>query len=358
LTLSAGATPRAWGTEHGESYRGEIQSLAELRIYLTIRVGGFASESEVLACASDHLPILERFDASLYDELLGIADGADISPAEAVVVNHYTDLRDLGRGHPPADVAPGGCSIIYGRTPEGPVLAQTWDMHATAMPYVMMLQVPAVGGAPAMRLLTITGCLGMAGANSAGVGVAINNLHSADARVGVVWPALVRKALAARAAAAARDVVVGGPLGSGHHYLVADRGGAAFGIETSGAHRVVVYDGEAPDYVHTNHCLDATVGAASRVPPASTTYDRLAALERMRDAGPLGGLRDAWTRLGSRAGYPRSVCTNMATPDKPHAAATCGAVAANLATGQLWAVAGFVHNAEPERFDFEPEVAA
>ncbi len=35
----------------------------------------------------------------------------------------------------------------------------------------------------------------MAGVNSSGVGVTINNLSSTDARIGVIWPALVRKAL-------------------------------------------------------------------------------------------------------------------------------------------------------------------
>ena len=31
------------------------------------------------------------------------------------------------------------CSAVYTPTPEGPLLAQTWDMHGSAMPYVMML---------------------------------------------------------------------------------------------------------------------------------------------------------------------------------------------------------------------------
>ena len=34
----------------------------------------------------------------------------------------------------------------------------------------------------------------------------------------------------------------------------------------------------------------------------------------------------------------------MATPETPHGAATCGAIAMNLDTGELWAQQGFVHN--------------
>src|SRR5437763_16812248 len=115
-----------------------------------------------------------------------------IGPEEIVVANHYTALRDLdpdpgrwrmaptgddpemtngGRLTGPIDssgVGGGsdGCSMIWARTPTGHILAQTWDMHATAIPYVMVLGVPESEDGPAVRLLTVTGCLGMAGMNA------------------------------------------------------------------------------------------------------------------------------------------------------------------------------------------------
>src|SRR5687767_12427758 len=75
---------------------------------------------------------------------------------------------------------------------------------------------------PAARFLSVTGCLGMAGMNSSRVAIAINNLHSTDATLGVVWPAMVRRALNEDTAAEARDVIARSPIGSGHHYFVAD----------------------------------------------------------------------------------------------------------------------------------------
>ena len=75
----------------------------------------------------------------------------------------------------------------------GHILAQTWDMHATAIPYVMVLGIPESEDGPAARLLTVTGCLGMAGMNASRVSIAINNLYSTDATLGVVWPAMVRQ---------------------------------------------------------------------------------------------------------------------------------------------------------------------
>ena len=368
LELPADASPREWGRIHGESFRGEIHALADIRAYLCTRVGGFKTRDQVMTAAQAHLPVLESYDPALYAELVGIAEGSACTPEQIVVANHYTDLRDLdpdpktwkpaptndqagsgsGTGSKGADSLGGdGCSVLYADTPSGRLLAQTWDMHATAIPYVMYLRVPETADGPAARLLTVTGCLGMAGMNAARVAIAINNLYSTDATLGIVWPAMVRKALQQRTATAARDVILSSPIGSGHHYLVADRTGA-FAIEASGMRRKVVFTGGAR-YCHTNHCLDADIAARSKVPAASTTYDRMSWLEADTARAPVRDLADAWRRLGSDDGWPRSICTNMATPETPHGAATCGAIAMNLTTGDVWAQQGFIHNVEPEK---------
>lgn len=374
LELPAGATPREWGRIHGESFRGEVRALAAIRAYLCTKVGGFKTLDQVMIAARAHLPVLERYDAALHAELCGIAEGAGVTAEDIVVANHYTDLRDLdpdparwtaaptrddpgttgatGAAGPGAEGPEGlggdGCSVLWGETPTGRIVAQTWDMHATAIPYVMVLRVPESEAAPGATLLTVTGCLGMAGMNTARVGVAINNLFSTDATLGVVWPAMVRRALRQRHAAAARDVIVTSPIGSGHHYFVADRT-HAFAIEASGTRRKQVFDGGAV-YCHTNHSLDADVAARSKVPATSTTYDRMTWLETDLARAGLRDLDDAWRRLGSEEGWPRSVCTNMATPESPHGAATCGAIAMNLDTGELWAQQGFIHNVAAERW--------
>ena len=365
LELPAGKPPREWGRIHGETFRGEIIALAQIRLYLCTKLGAFRTTSEVLTAASAHLPVLERYHRGLHDELLGIAEGAAVSPEHIVVANHYTDLRDLDPdpatwrpapiGDDPTAAHPGagspstdGCSVIYTESPSGRLLAQTWDMHATAIPYVMVLRVPASPDGPAATLLSVTGCLGMAGMSTARVAIAINNLNSTDATLGVVWPAVVRRALHQRTAQDARDVITRSPIGSGHHYMVADRS-AAFAIEASGTRRKQVFAGGAA-YCHTNHCLDSDVAARSKVPPTSTTHDRMRWLEADLQRSRVTDLADAWRRLGSEDGWPRSVCTNMATPEAPHGSATCGAIAMNLDTGELWAQQGLIHNVAAERW--------
>ena len=343
LELPRGASAREQGLAHGEEMRPLVAEIAEIRTSLCVELGAFTDATEVLATARAHLPVLERWDAALHEELLGIAEGAAVAPEAIVVLNDYTDLRDLR----PADLGTeDDCSAIYARTPEGALLGQTWDMHGSALPYVMMLRVPEADGAPAAWAFTITGCLGMTGLNARGVGVTINNLKSTDAKVGVVWPALVRRILRERTAAAARDVLTTAPLGSGHHYIVADAHDA-FGIESSGRWKKIVYDGTEPSYVHTNHCLDPEVAEVTQVSPTSTTHDRYARLVASLRDSPLTGRADLWHRLGSHDGYPRSVCTHLATPQSPHEMLTCGALVMSLTTPDLWASPGCIHLARP-----------
>ena len=364
LALPKGKSYREWGRIHGESFRGEVKAIAAIRAYLCTKIGGFKDRGQVIAAATAHLPVLERYHAGLYAELLGIAEGAACTPEEIVIANHYTDLRDLdpdpstwrpapthddGSAHGHTAGASGlggdGCSVIWAESPR--VLAQTWDMHATAIPYVMTLHVPESADGPAAQLLTVTGCLGMAGMNAARVGVAINNLYSTDATLGVVWPAMVRRALHQTTAVAARDLIATSPIGSGHHYFVADRRDS-FAIEASGTRRKQVFGGGAA-YCHTNHCFDKDVEARSKVPATSTTWDRMKWLEADTKRAPVRDLEDAWQRLGSEDGWPRSICTNMSTPESPHGAATCGAIAMNLDTGEVWAQQGFIHNVAAEK---------
>ena len=367
--LPAGASRREQGRAHGEQFRGEIASLAEIRLYLTCRMGG-GNRAQVMALAEQHLPVLESYDRPLSDELVGIAEGAALSPATIMVLNHYTDLRDhrFERG---AEVATDGCSTVWALTRHGALCGQTWDMHASSVPYVIMLHQPEQDGRPSTWVLSLTGCLGMAGMNSHGVALCVNNLPATDARIGASWSAVVRRALDQPSAQAARDALVAAPIGSGRHFLVADAD-EAFGVEVSGTRRAVVFasptehrlaqsaspkenrlaqsSGERRHYVHTNHSLDPEIAARTQIAPGATTLDRFRFLEARLEARPPDGPADLWALLGSEEGYPRSVCSNAATPEDPHGPATCGGLVMRPAAAELDACAGFTHCARPERF--------
>jgi len=335
---------------------GEIAALSKLRTRLAYQIGGFESEGEVLEIARDHLPILQAFDAPLFDELMGIAEGSGQSPEQVVVLNHYTDLRDLaGRAREAAGIEPDGCTALWSMSQAGSVLAQTWDMHASALPFVMMMHIPA-GEYPEAWLLSLSGCLGMAGANAAGLGVAINNLRSLDGRVGVVWPALVRRLMRESCVADAKRELDSAPIGSGHHYLVSDSK-SAIGVESSGRKKKVIFESEQGSYLHTNHCLDSEIAACTEVATGSTSLDRYGWLKKNMEGESVRDVHDAFARLSSVEGWPRSVCTYMANAEQPHGMATCATLAIDLAAPAIYAVAGFGHASRPLRFGFGDEAA-
>jgi len=345
--------PAARGEAHGELWRAEIQELAAIRTQLTIAKGGFRDAAEVTAIAALHLPLLAAFSPDLHAELLGIARGAATTPEQIVILNHYTDLRDVPASvlHEPIEPVvddPGGCTSIYvpgeGR---GAVLGQTWDMHGTAEPYVRLIRIRPRSGDDEVVLFTLTGCLGMTGLTADGVGVTINNLSSTDGQVGVVWPALVRAMLASGSAAAARDRLLATRLSSGHHYMMGD-GQAFFGVETSGKQKVITQVGARAAHLHTNHCFDPVLRRCEKVPAVSTTFRRLEIASTLYVQQRPNDLQGVWTLLSSHDGYPKSLCSHIDAGD-PSAAKTCGRMVLQLATGEVWSSAGCGQDNPPVR---------
>jgi isopenicillin-N N-acyltransferase-like protein len=354
------AQPRDRGRAHGEHWRAAIHELAELRLALTLRRSGFLDEDEVLAAAGLHLPVLREQLPAQAEELEGIAEGAAISPERVVVLNHYTDLRDVPRsvlGRPGlrseptsgsgARADPDGCTAVYFMGEGGPVMGETWDLHANAEPYVRMLRIAPAGGDHETLCVTLTGCLGAAGLSGRGVAVTINNLSSTDGRVGVVWPALVRAMLEQPDARTAYELLMRTPLSSGHHYVIAD-GRDFFGVECSGELKVLTQLGPRAAHLHTNHCFDPVLRRREAVPTGSTSFHRLNlattvyAQERPRDEEGM------WSLLHTRDGSRGSLCIDPPGPDaEPTGTATVAVIVMRLSDGRVRVVRGGAHRGEP-----------
>ena len=329
------------GEQHGEAFKTSIHEIYAIRLRLMLERTDLVDEQTVLALARHHLPVLERFDAGLYAELHGIARGAGSLPEQLLVLNHYTDLRDLGlkdlrtleAGHDP-----GGCSAWMVDDGQGAAgerfLGQTWDMHGSATPYALLLTVPHERGV--QTFFTITGCLGMTGLSSWGTALTINNLNSLDASIGVVWPAMVRACVAQRTARAGYELAMNSPIGSGRHYIFADET-EAFAVETSGTKKKLIWhkgshEGQS-SWFHTNHCVDDEMKATARILPTSTTLQRFATLQA-RDDGPGAPPTPA-------ALYEAFADVSMAyDPARGDDTATCGAIVLDIRRKQAMACLG------------------
>lgn len=344
LRIPPGLSARDRGRVHGETFRDDIQALAEIRTSLISQAWLLEGPDRVLERAAEHLPVLADYDADLYQEFQGIAEAANLTEAQLLVLNHYTDLRDLGL----ATVAlEEGCTILHTRYDDEAMIGQTWDMHATAEPFVIMLYLPDEG----IWVQTITGCLALCGINRDGVAVAINNLVMGDARVGVSWPTLVRKMLRQPTTRQAEETLVTTRVGSGHHYLISDPE-LSVAWEISGSESAVVYHGGKGVYVHANHCLDDKLKALSQISPTSTTQARQCQADDLLEKNPRPSAQELWEMMACRVNFPHCLFTDRSSPDNPHGVATCARVLMDCKRREIWARAAFEAEQTPQIYSF------
>ena len=256
-------SPEARGHAHGAAFADEIRTYTDERVRLAgsrFWAGGEIDRVDVLDIARSCLPAHEAHSADLYAEMCGIADGAGITPEEAVVVGGFTDFVDTVRsevgGRHPDEVVEDDCTafIVPDHRCDGQgFYGQTWDMHDTATEHVVLLRIHP-GGGPAALVFTTTGCVGQLGMNEAGVCVGINNLVAIDGCPGVMWTSVVRDALLCDSAAAARDAILAADLAGAHSFLVFDASGDGHMVEAFPSSRPTA-SLDADALVHTNHAL-------------------------------------------------------------------------------------------------------
>ncbi len=241
------------GVAHGETCAALIRKYVDDRIELSSQetwAGGETNRDLILSCAAETLPHHEAFSESLYEEMASMAMSAGISLEEAVAVGGFTDLVDVVRTRVGSGPEEHNCTGII--NPEKGYFAQTWDMHASAGEFVIILKIdPLVG--PDAYVQTTTGCLGQMGMNEAGIGVGINNL-TAWGKPGVTWPFVVRKALEQTDLDDAVKVILDADLAGGHNYFVMGPDGQGAMIEAMPENKKVTRTNGRP-LVHANSCL-------------------------------------------------------------------------------------------------------
>ncbi len=341
-TTKLEGSPEERGRRHGEVHREGIRVYTEERVRLAANgswAGRTATVADVLALAEQMLPAHRAYAPDLMAEMEAMATAAGISAAEAIIVGGFTDfvdaVRALGAASMPEE---DDCTAVLTQG----FIGQTWDMHDSATPHVVMLDVR--DDIPAL-VFTTEGCLGQIGMNALGMAIGINNLVTTDGRIGVTWPFVVRKVLQCTTIADALACVRDARLAGAHNYLILDAHGAGYNIEATPTHTAVTPFESAP-LVHTNHCLDAqTLRLQAQRSPAllASSEDRLTrAEERTRHVVDVDSLI-ALTR-------DPVICRRS---EAPYHIESSGAVIMRPTTRDIWAVWGIPADHEYERFRVE-----
>ncbi len=345
-TIELRGDARRRGEVHGAAMAAEIREYTAERVHLASDgswAGRAATHADILKIAEEMLPAHRDYAPELFEEMSAMAAAAGISEAEAVIVGGFTDfvdaVRALGKAAPEEDDC---TSVLVPRAAGGPWFAQTWDMHATATAYVVMIDLQPAHG-PAARIFTTAGCVGQIGMNEHGICVGIDNLTAADGRVGVTWPFVVREVLRQSNIEAALERVLQAPLAGGHDFMLLDAEGRGYNVEAMPS-RVAVTPLAATPLVHTNHCLDAQCQAfeADKSPELMRSSVSRLEVARALLTGPVDH-----ALLCALLREPGAICRR---PEPPWFVESSGAVIARPDRRELWAVWGVPADHEFERF--------
>ena len=372
--LRAGGSPFEIGYTHGAAYAGDIALLTEERLRLctdpTWTGGRVASVDEVLRLGAACLERHEEYAPGLMDEMRGMAAATGLGLNELVIMNGFTDFVDvIANDRSAAALWPDGaarhaeqlqdegdCTAFVGEGEAGAggqtFIGQTWDMHITATPHVILLDL-APQGAPRLLTFTITGCVGMIGMNAYGVAVGINNIMGADGRIGVHWPYVVRQMLAQRTVDAALGVLLGARLSGGHNYVLAgpDAEGAiqGYNVEATATRCAVT----RPDgfVAHSNHCLAPDLLALERPRKSlslTSSCNRLDQAQRfLAERRGRIGVETLMEMTRHHEGAEMSICAHA---HPAYDVESSGACIMAPATRELWALWGLPCANEYERF--------
>jgi len=198
------------------------------------------------------------FSRELLAEIEGIAEGAGLPLGLILAINARSELRPL----------PSECTSVA--FPGSGWYGQTWDWAAAQEELAILVKIRYEDD---HRVLTMTepGMLAKVGISTAGVSVCLNALTCYEVVRGVPIHLLLRRALEARTAEEALDVVRPSKGCSGN-ILLGYRGGY-LDVEHANQ-RTFFMEGTEP-FLHTNHYLGAEITRRD-LPRHRSSFDRYA----------------------------------------------------------------------------------
>ena len=334
------------GVQHAQKYSDAIHEFTKDRIQLSMGeawTGRNISREAVLALADACVAEHEAYSPELMDELRGMSDVTGLSSGELIINNGFTDFIDvvyaLGEEQEakiPQRVAD-DCTafLVSNEIADGGrgFFGQTWDMHATATPHVILLN-GKPDNAPDFLAFTITGCVGMIGMNEHGIAVGINNLLGGDGQIGVNWTFVIRKVLMQDNIEDALACITEAKLAGAHNFMIMDKHGNGYNAEAMSTRKVVTPLENGNSLIHTNHCIVEYTREVER-----ERHEESLASSRKRLDVAQNHLKNRPVTVEALMELTRAdhIC---AESTHPFHSETAGATIMQPATGNFWAVWG------------------
>ena len=307
--------PYERGLQHGRACGDLIRRYPEVLLEVISLEGRWraldqtsvpAKVEDLLSRAMTFLPVMEAFAPHLIEEIRGIADGARISFADALLVNVRAEVMGAAAREALCTSLAVGRETTVGRA----ILSgQTLDQHPANQDLMIILHVePDIG--PAVLICSFAGLVGYPGINSLGVSFFQNALSTHDWRRDGMPHYLLKRVLLERgdvssclAAAGAASVC------SSANYVVTDRSGRLCDFELA-PHRMAVLDAEDGVIIHTNHFRSPSLAPEeallASLPDSAWRQRRMEAL--LADRHGRITIDDLKRALSDHDHWPTSIC--------------------------------------------------
>jgi isopenicillin-N N-acyltransferase-like protein len=321
--------PRERGRQFGEACREQVRAYPQalskvLKGEAQLRAvgvtggagGGGPSVGELEARALTFLPSFEAFAPHLVEEIRGVAEGAGVSFATALLVNVRAEVAGVRAAAPQR---PDGCTSFAagrGATAGGAVfLGQNQDQDPEMEAFGVVVRVRPDEGPPAV-MATFGGLVGYPGVNGAGVAFFQNALANGVWRHGLPHYPLKRVLLEQATVEDCLGVFDRAPLASCGNYVLGDGRGRLLDVEaTPEGYDVLEPEGDV--VVHSNHFRGERFSPGERL--LGSLPDSAPRLERMRALlGAQHGritLETVQQALRDHAGGSGAICRH--DPERP-----------------------------------------
>ncbi len=263
--------------------------------------------------ARKYIPFAQERYPHYVEELLGIAEGAEVEFDDLAVLNameavtmdalHLTKCTSL--------------AVNSDRTAEGRVLvAHNEDWLPGDEEDVYVVHASPVDE-PSFLAMTYGGLLPNIGFNAAGIAQCCDSVYPNDSRIGVPRVFVSRAVLSARTPAEAIQHALAPQRAAGYNHLLVHESGEMYNVEVS-ARRFAILYGEEGYLVHTNHYLDPQMRAIENEPDEliGTRVRYFRALRLLKQTS-LHTVKSLQAIQRDHINFPNSICNHAVESDAP-----------------------------------------
>jgi isopenicillin-N N-acyltransferase-like protein len=335
--------PRERGRQYGRQARDRIE--VSLSIYHQAFDKKQIAWSEVRRRARDFMPRIAAYDATLLEEIEGIAEGADVEVERIVALNARTELLygAATSAPPPEDQAEGCTSALAlpATTADGLLIhGQNWDWISDCVRSAVVVRIDCGDGNPMLSFME-AGMLARAGFNAAGLALTGNFLASDRdrGRPGVPIPLLRRRILRSNNLGAAVGEVYLAPRAFSNNLMISHVAGVAVDLETA-PDEVFWLKPQDGLLVHSNHFKTDGARAKLRDVGLEVSPDSLYRDDRVQEvlAAHRGRIdvEHFKTAFRDNFGLPKAVCRIPTPGPGGTESATVATIIMKPAAGRMW----------------------